>query len=70
MSERGLRHAYSSVGSPIGRGGGIFRVWNEIKLLHIEVGEGIEERRWGLRSAYSSVGAPVGRGGYEAAHHV
>ena len=43
--------------------GRIFRVWNEIEVLQIEVGEGIEQCQREWRSTYSTIGAPLGGGG-------
>jgi len=49
----------------IAKWGGMFRVWNEVEALQIEVGEGIEERSLGLRCAYSYVETPLGVAGGE-----
>jgi hypothetical protein len=43
--------------------GGMFRVWNKIVTLQMDVREGIEEHQRGLRTAYSSVRAPLRSGG-------
>ena len=56
---RGWRSAYSSVGAPLGRGGGMFTVWNGIEALQIEVREGIEERQMNYRSANPDRGASI-----------
>jgi len=43
----------------LGRGGGMFTVWNGIEALQIEVREGIEERQMNYRSANPDRGASI-----------